>query len=96
MAEAEQIAVRNELFERLRLDLIGPETPDEVLVQDFDARTGDSPLSRYLTGILYPANSTVPADEDDFANDGGESEESIFPPGEPRGAVGRYGVEPGA
>ena len=75
MAEAEQRAVRDELFERLRLDLIGPETPDEVLVQDFDARTGDSPLSRYLTGILYPANSTVPADEDDFANDGGESED---------------------
>jgi hypothetical protein len=75
MAEAEQNAVREELFKRLCLDLIGPEAPDEVLVQDFEARTGDSPLSRYLMGILYPTNSVVPADEDDFANEGGESED---------------------
>lgn len=75
MGEIEQKAVRDELFEKLRLDLIGPGSPDEILVQNFESRTGDSPLSRYLTGILYPANSVVPGDEDDFANDGGESEE---------------------
>jgi hypothetical protein len=79
MLVAEQEAVREELFKKLHLDLIGPEAPDEVLVQDLESRTGDSPLSRYLTGILYPANSPVPADEDDFANDAGETEDEDHP-----------------
>jgi len=79
MAQAEQKVVRSEMFKKLRLDLIGPEAPDETFVQNFEARTGDNPLSRYLTGILYPANSVVPADEDDFANDGGESEDEDTP-----------------
>lgn len=79
MAEAEQKQIRDDLFERVKADLIGPESPDEILVQDFEARTGDNPLSRYLTGVLYPANSLVPPDEDDFSNDGGESEDEDSP-----------------
>jgi len=79
MATSEQQQVRAALVERLRHDLLGPETPDEVLRQNRETREGDTPLSRYLVGILYPSNSLVAPDEDDSANDGGDGEEDDVP-----------------
>src|SRR5271157_1723183 len=79
MSVAEQMEVRDLLVKRLRLDLLGPSSPDEVLRQDREAREGDTPLSRYLVGILYPTDSLVSAEEDDFANDGAEGEEDDAP-----------------
>lgn len=79
MSVAEQMEMRNALVSRLRLDLLGPSAPDEVLRQDREAREGDTPLSRYLIGILYPTDSIVSAEEDDFANDGAEGEEDDAP-----------------
>ena len=58
MSVAEQMEVRDLLVKRLRLDLLGPSSSNEVLRQDREAREGDTPLSRYLVGILYPALST--------------------------------------
>jgi len=75
----EQQEVRKLLTKRLRLDLLGPATPDEVLRQNRETREGDTPLSRYLVGILYPAGSSVAAEEDDSANDGGDGEEDDTP-----------------
>ncbi|MGQ4809360.1 hypothetical protein NKDENANG_02776 [Candidatus Entotheonellaceae bacterium PAL068K] len=74
-----QQEVRTSLVERLRLDLLGPATPDEVLRQDRETREGDTPLSRYLLGILYPAGSLVAPEEDDSANDGIDDEENDTP-----------------
>ena len=79
MSAIEQMEVREQLVNRLRLDLLGPSSPDEVLRQDREAREGDTPLSRYLLGILYPTDSVVPPEEDDFANDGAEDEEDNAP-----------------
>src|SRR5262245_30103898 len=79
MMFSEQLQVRDTLVNRLRLDLLGPSSPDEVLRQDREAREGDTPLSRYLLGILYPTDSVVPPDEDDFANDGADDEEEEAP-----------------
>ncbi len=79
MSVAEQMEVRDLLVKRLRLDLLGPSSSDEVLRQDREAREGDTPLSRYLVGILYPTDSVVPPEEDDFANDGAEGEEDDAP-----------------
>lgn len=79
MSVTEQMDVREQLVNRLRLDLLGPSNPDEVLRQDREAREGDTPLSRYLLGILYPTDSVVPPEEDDFANDGAEGEEDDAP-----------------
>ena len=79
MSVAEQMEVRDLLVKRLRLDLLGPSSSDEVLRQDREAREGDTPLSRYLVGILYPTDSMVPPEEDDFANDGAEGEEDDAP-----------------
>jgi hypothetical protein len=79
MSATEQIEVRDLLVKRLRLDLLGPSSPDEVLRQDREAREGDTPLSRYLVGILYPTDAVVPPEEDDFANDGAEGEEDDAP-----------------
>lgn len=79
MSNTDQQAVRGALVERLRLDLLGPATPDEVLRQDKETREGDTPLSRYLVGILYPSNSLVGQEEDDGANDGGDGEEDDPP-----------------
>ena len=75
----EQRQVRSAIIDRLRLDLLGPSSPDEVLVQNKKKREGDTPLTRYLIGILYPADTFVPPDEDDSANDGGEGEEDEAP-----------------
>lgn len=79
MSTTDQMQVRDLLVERLRLDLCGPSSPDEVLRQDKETREGDTPLSRYLVGILYPSDSVVSAEDDDFSNDGAAGEEEDAP-----------------
>jgi hypothetical protein len=74
-----QEEIRGQLYERLRLDLLGPVAADEVLRENKESREGDSPLSRYLLGILYPANALVGAEDDDFANDGTSDDEDDAP-----------------
>ena len=63
-----QRAVRGDLCEALRVDLIGPASDDELLEEP--------PLDRYVTGILYPAladgNGTGPEAQDDVADDDGD------------------------
>jgi Helicase conserved C-terminal domain len=63
-----QQAVRDDLCEALRTDLIGPASDEEVLEE--------APLDRYVTGILYPAladgNETDPEAQDDTADDDGD------------------------
>ncbi len=83
MPTGEQQQVRQTLIERLRLDLLGPSAPDEVLVQDRETREGDTPLSRYLMGILYPSNSLVAPEEDDSGNSAGDGEEEDEAPEAP-------------
>lgn len=75
----EQQEVRQLLTERLRLDLLGPTSADEELVQNRETREGDTPLSKYLVGILYPSDSLVTEDEDDGANEADDSEEDDTP-----------------
>lgn len=75
MSLTDQQNVRDELVRRLRSDLLGPSTPDEVLRQDKETGGGDTPLSRYLMGILYPSDSLVAPEEDDSGNDIGNGEE---------------------
>jgi len=65
--------------DRLRLDLLGPTSPDEVLIEKKAIREGDTPLSRYLLGILYPADTPLEPEEDDFANNAAEGEEAESP-----------------
>lgn len=64
----DQHAVRDDLCEALRTDLIGPDSPDELLEEP--------PLDRYVTGILYPlirdGNETDPEAQDDVADDDGD------------------------
>ncbi len=79
MPVAVQEGIRNDLYERLRLDLLGPAAPDEALRENKQTREGDNPLSRYLVGILYPANALVGAEDDDFANDGTSDGEDDAP-----------------
>lgn len=63
-----QLAVREDLCDALRTDLIGPASPDELLEE--------APLDRYVTGILYPViregNETAPEAQDDLADDDGD------------------------
>lgn len=53
---------REDLLENLRLELLGPEEPDELLIE--------SPSLRYLMGRLAPAGSQVSVEEDDSAAEG--------------------------
>ena len=67
------------MLDRLRLDLLGPAAPDETLIQDRETHEGDTPLSRYLLGILYPADSQVAPDEDDFSSEEAGADEGEAP-----------------
>jgi hypothetical protein len=79
MSVAEQERIREGIVSRLRLDLLGPEAENEVLRQDKETREGDNPLTRYLVGVLYPSDSLVDPEEDDFANDGTSDDEGDSP-----------------
>jgi hypothetical protein len=65
--------LRNDIQDRLAVDLIGPYAEDEVLL--------DYPSDVYLTGILYPQRSSVSADQDEQlgaegASGGGDGEDT--------------------
>ena len=57
--EAEGDTVRERLLDALKIDLLGPETPDEALFQ--------SPASRYLIGMLAPRGTRLLPSEDEGA-----------------------------
>lgn len=46
----QEAKIRDEIVSRVRIDLIGPEAPDEILTE--------SPMFSYLTGMLYPKGAT--------------------------------------
>src|SRR5688500_5341746 len=54
---ATKTSARERMISRLREDLVGPRSEDEVLV----ARPSDV----YLTGILWPKNTTLAPEEDE-------------------------------
>jgi hypothetical protein len=58
---------RSVLADRLRADLLGPLSDDEVL----ECR----PTDRYLTGILFPGDSETPPEEDEALAAGGGDED---------------------
>ena len=54
--------VRDEVLQTLRRNFLGPiGGPEET----FSADERETPVSRYMTGILFPSESTIPANEDD-------------------------------
>ncbi|NHF65987.1 DNA/RNA helicase [Xanthomonas hortorum] len=66
------MSARDNLIERLKVDLIGPFAPDESI----DAKPSDV----YLTGILWPQNTAIPPDQDErlaiAGGDGDSNEET--------------------
>lgn len=60
------IDARDTLLERMKVDLIGPEAPDE--------RISDRPTDRYLTGILFPPRTTISPEDDDEASDADDAD----------------------
>ena len=63
----EQYAFRDAVLRELEADLLGPSEPDETI--------GDPPITRYLTGVLYPQSTEPldPAEETDDPEDYGET-----------------------
>jgi hypothetical protein len=57
---------RDILLERMKVDLIGPGAPDELIT--------DRPTDRYLTGILFPPRTTISPDDDDEASDADDAD----------------------
>lgn len=60
------IDARDTLLERMKVDLIGPEAPDELI--------SDRPTDRYLTGILFPPRTTISPEDDDEASDADDAD----------------------
>ena len=60
--------IRDELTAALERDLIGPGSPEEII--------NDRPGDRYLTGILFPPQTRLGADQDDDAGTGGDGDSS--------------------
>ncbi|TFD99561.1 DNA helicase [Jeotgalibacillus sp. R-1-5s-1] len=76
MTKREFLDVRNEMLDRLKKDLIGPESIDEIIK--------GKPLQKYLTGILWPINSSLAAEENETNSSEGkhtnqENMESLSP-----------------
>src|ERR1035438_7934228 len=68
---------RNRLVDALVRDLIGPQQPDEVEI------ISDPPLTRYISGILYPQSDAVVDASQDIDvpdDDGGEEGTAPDPP----------------
>lgn len=61
--------VRTYLLDELQTELVGPHSVDETLSED--------PVSHYLTGILYPRNSTIDAEEDRDSSEVADDDEVI-------------------
>lgn len=69
--EAQGDTVRARLLDALKIDLVGPEAPEEVLSQ--------SPATRYLVGMLAPRGTGLSADEDEgltATSEGDEGQET--------------------
>ncbi|MCO4054945.1 MAG: DNA helicase [Bosea sp.] len=60
------IDARDTLLQRMKVDLIGPEAPDELI--------SDRPTDRYLTGILFPPRTTISPEDDDEASDADDAD----------------------
>ncbi|WP_171615374.1 helicase-related protein [Ruegeria sp. HKCCD6428] len=60
------IDARDTLLERMKVDLIGPEEPNELI--------SDRPTDRYLTGILFPPRTTISPEDDDEASDADDAD----------------------
>ena len=67
-AEVPGDTVRERLLNSLTLDLMGPESDDEVL--------GQSPATRYLLGMLAPSGTTLAASEDEQNDSSAEGDET--------------------
>lgn len=67
-----QESVRDEVVETLHRNLFGPTNGPH---EEFSAEGHETPVSRYMTGILYPLEAALPPEEDD-GDLGGESAES--------------------
>ena len=77
--EQQQLNVRALLIENLRQDVLGPSSENEVLKQNVETKEGDSPLTRYLMGILYPLEAYMEQEEDDSAEKSADEEEDSAP-----------------
>lgn len=62
---------RSVMFDRLRQDLIGPRSVDEILT--------DSPSEVYMSGILYAQKSTYSGDEPEDSPQSGEEDDEAAP-----------------
>ncbi len=63
---------RARLIEVMRYELLGPASPDEIL--------DESPLSRYLVGMLAPFGTDVPAEEQEDSPGEDEGEDLVGAP----------------
>lgn len=73
----QQYAFRAELMQRLRRDLIGPDSPTDT------ETIADPPLTRYICGMLYPISADAPEQDDrdnEAGGDIGDEEEQPDPP----------------
>jgi hypothetical protein len=59
-------AFRDDVVRRLREDLVGPISENEIL--------SDRPSERYVTGILFPQGEALPQEENDTLPEGGEDD----------------------
>ena len=61
--------VRDEIIKRLSIDLIGPQSVDEIL--------NDKPSDVYMTGILWPSKTEFTSIDDDSASESESDEDDL-------------------
>ena len=73
MTLAEQYRFRGEVVDRLERDLVGPWGPPDESIDE-------APITRYLTGILYPQYGTKLSDLEATEDPDGHDETSLPDP----------------
>lgn len=76
MGQKEKVEIRNEIIDRLSMELVGPNFEDEEI--------NESPSQRYLSGILWPNGTLMEKGDDektevDDNEDGNATTETIAP-----------------
>lgn len=66
-------SVRDEVLQTLTRNFFGPAGGD---AETFTAADRETPVSRYMTGILFPSDTTLPPAEDDGGLDGDSKQQS--------------------
>ena len=68
---------RNELIERMRMEMLGPGSELSCVDVDHEVISAE-PSQRYCVGILYPQGNIIGLEDDDLESTSGDTKEEVI------------------